>query len=112
MLEKKSHYLILSLIAGCLFLHNAIASESGDGLLNIIDLVKHQQKVAQSAGYVIQDAKSALLQARHVLLEDKHRSRVPDPELLQIQILTDEAAINLERAREIAGRIENMKVHV
>ena len=112
MLEKKSCYLILSVIAGCLLLHNAAASEAGDRLLSMNDLVKHQRKVAQSAGSTIQDAKSALLQARHVLLEDKQCSKMTDPEFLRLQILTDEAAINLEQARKIAGRIEGLQSRV
>lgn len=112
MLEKKSCYLILSLMTGCLFMHSAAANQSGERLLSMNGLEKQQEKLAQSAGYSIQDAKSALLQARHVLLEVKHRSSAPDREFLRLQILADKAAVNLERARESAGRIESLKSRV
>ena len=50
-------------MAGCLFMYNASASQSGDQPLAIHALTEQQQKVAQSADSTIEDAESALMQA-------------------------------------------------
>ena len=112
MLEKKSCSLILSLMAGCLFMYNASASQSIDQPLAIHALAKKQQKVAQSAGSTIEDAESALMQARHVLLVDKHHARRTDPEYRQLQSLVNNARLNLEHAREIADQVASFKSQV
>ena len=112
MLEKNSCYLILSLMAGCLFMYNASASQSGDQPLAIHALTEQQQKVAQSADSTIEDAESALMQARHVLLEAKPHASVHDPEYRQLQNLVTKAALNFERAQAIADREEGVNSQV
>ena len=112
MLEKKSCYLAFSLMAGCLFMYNATASQSGARPLAIHALANQQLKVAQSADTMIEDAKSALMQARHVLLEAKPHANVHDPEYRQLQNLVTKAALNFERAQAIADREEGVNSQV
>lgn len=111
MSEKKNCYSILILMAGYLFMHTATASYSGDRL-TVNDLVKQEQKVAINADTTLQDAKTALLQARHVLLEDRNIPDVPDSEVNRLKQLVNDAALNLQRAAEIAGRIERLQSQV
>lgn len=111
MLTKKSCFFSLGLLAGCLVIYNAGAHEAGDTSLALTmnSLEKQQQNLTQSSDITIRDAESSLLQARHVLMEDKPQTQTPDAEFRQLQRLVNVEVLNLERARNIASRNKHLK---
>lgn len=112
MLDIKSFIMTIGLFTGYPGINNANAAASGDQQLTTDGLRKQEQTVTRNAYKTLLDAESAYTQARHVLLEDKNNSRVSDPEVKRLQQLVNQAALNLKRAQEIAGRIEGLKSHV
>lgn len=112
MLDKKPFFIAISLVTGCLVINNASAVDYGNQRPAAQELTKQEQIVTRNADTTLRDAKSAFIQARHILLEDKHNPKVSVAEIKQLKHLVDQAADNLQHTQEIAGRIKGLNSHV
>ena len=113
MSDNKTCFLALGLITACLFTYNTAAGTTGGNHAGIQAIVAQQQsKLEQSANSTLGDARSALLQARHVLLEGKNKPEVSYAEVRRLKKLVDHAVLNLQRVEKIADGFEGMNSRV
>lgn len=109
MLAKNTCFLALGLISGCLFMYNAAASQSGDNHMTMQTIVAQQrQKLVRSADSTLGDARSAMLQARHVLMEDKPAAHASDPDYLRLQHIVAREISGIKRAKNIVNQDEKI----
>ena len=109
---KKSFFISMGLIAGYLFINNASAGNYSAPQLAVAGLKKNEQMITRTADTTLRDAESALVQARHILVEEKNNPGVSNYEVKQLKQLVKQAALNLQRTQEIAGRIEGFNSQV
>lgn len=112
MLDKKSFFIAIGLVSGCLVINNTSAADYGNQHPAAQELTNQEQIVTKNADTTLRDAESAFIQARHIQLEDKDNPEISNHEAKQLKQLVSQAALNLKRTQQIAGRIEGLKFEV